>query len=777
AQADTEWKFARGKLWISYFDEGGTLPTPFNIIPSPKSFLYAMAWLKDKVCSCSKRHQRSKWQSIRKVVKKVNEKEARYQSVMRDLIKRYLMVRQKSDDKQGVTEDDLNEIKGDISAFRFELLEIFRTNGMRTPAHMQQRSTKLRRRGSKRSMQSRRYGRFPGGEDQQQQQQEGGSIGRFDTISEEESDSLNGSVNGWPLAGRQAGARTPTTPPRRRLPPLSSQDSSESFQSSGAQASPPERRQQQQQAELALDPAQLPGYQRSGTANSDTAAANAAAAAFTKKTIGAVKKVSFNWNQEDDNEQERQRSAEGDGGSVYVYDGSPEASTPQPQPPHPTREQPQAPPQRARGERRSDLSGRFGGLASGTLAFRLSWKRLTAAIGPDRDVDDDEPAAPPPPRPLGFRQPMEALRRTGTDSACRQLLSWATLDSSRSAAVTNSTLAELPTPTEGRLRNGGTEDSRACWRVPAAVAAAESELELAAVAAEQPGREGEVPPLPRPPPWLYSLLSAAAAVGGGGAARRSGARRTAPAAVVEDVADDDVSSAAAAAAAAESGSESAAAAAVGGWARCCQPSWLEKSSQREARRAARPASSVSPETNSGADSADADFAQEFSAAVLSGTGTEAAEAAEVLAGAACFRLARWRRSWRARASASRRMNSRKPLNTKLAGVSPGCTRLLTRKTRLPGKARGRGLLRSRKRRSSKRSSSCGEGGNGVDCERIGTEGSGLKDRDRIGTEGSGLKDRDSGLKDRDCRIGTEGSGLKDRDSGRDCRIGTDQDRD
>ncbi|PAA76641.1 hypothetical protein BOX15_Mlig029366g3 [Macrostomum lignano] len=355
AQADTEWKFARGKLWISYFDEGGTLPTPFNIIPSPKSFLYAMAWLKDKVCSCSKRHQRSKWQSIRKVVKKVNEKEARYQSVMRDLIKRYLMVRQKSDDKQGVTEDDLNEIKGDISAFRFELLEIFRTNGMRTPAHMQQRSTKLRRRGSKRSMQSRRYGRFPGGEDQQQQQQEGGSIGRFDTISEEESDSLNGSVNGWPLAGRQAGARTPTTPPRRRLPPLSSQDSSESFQSSGAQASPPERRQQQQQAELALDPAQLPGYQRSGTANSDTAAANAAAAAFTKKTIGAVKKVSFNWNQEDDNEQERQRSAEGDGGSVYVYDGSPEASTPQPQPPHPTREQPQAPPQRARGERRSDL--------------------------------------------------------------------------------------------------------------------------------------------------------------------------------------------------------------------------------------------------------------------------------------------------------------------------------------------------------------------------------------------------------------------------------------
>ena len=35
-KADTEWKFARSKLWISYFEEGGTLPPPFNIIPTPK---------------------------------------------------------------------------------------------------------------------------------------------------------------------------------------------------------------------------------------------------------------------------------------------------------------------------------------------------------------------------------------------------------------------------------------------------------------------------------------------------------------------------------------------------------------------------------------------------------------------------------------------------------------------------------------------------------------------------------------------------------------------
>lgn len=35
--SDTEWKFARTKLWMSYFDESGTLPPPFNIFPSVKT--------------------------------------------------------------------------------------------------------------------------------------------------------------------------------------------------------------------------------------------------------------------------------------------------------------------------------------------------------------------------------------------------------------------------------------------------------------------------------------------------------------------------------------------------------------------------------------------------------------------------------------------------------------------------------------------------------------------------------------------------------------------
>jgi len=37
-RSDLEWKFARCKLWMSYFDTEDILPPPFNICPSPGLF-------------------------------------------------------------------------------------------------------------------------------------------------------------------------------------------------------------------------------------------------------------------------------------------------------------------------------------------------------------------------------------------------------------------------------------------------------------------------------------------------------------------------------------------------------------------------------------------------------------------------------------------------------------------------------------------------------------------------------------------------------------------
>jgi transient receptor potential cation channel subfamily C protein 4 len=51
---------------------------------------------------------------------------------MRNLVRRYVTLEQRKAESQGVTEDDVNEIKNDISAFRFELIEILRSSGMNT---------------------------------------------------------------------------------------------------------------------------------------------------------------------------------------------------------------------------------------------------------------------------------------------------------------------------------------------------------------------------------------------------------------------------------------------------------------------------------------------------------------------------------------------------------------------------------------------------------------------------------------------------------------------
>ena len=47
-------------------------------------------------------------------------------------MRRYVTQEQRKAENEGVTEDDVNEIKNDISAFRFELIEIMRASGMNT---------------------------------------------------------------------------------------------------------------------------------------------------------------------------------------------------------------------------------------------------------------------------------------------------------------------------------------------------------------------------------------------------------------------------------------------------------------------------------------------------------------------------------------------------------------------------------------------------------------------------------------------------------------------
>uniref|UniRef100_A0AAY5LBW1 Transient receptor ion channel domain-containing protein n=1 Tax=Esox lucius TaxID=8010 RepID=A0AAY5LBW1_ESOLU len=166
--ADVEWKFARAKLWLSYFDEGRTLPPPFNLVPSPKSFYYLALRIRAclvKLCKAKARHHDNQPETciinlrfkvskaalkgvaetsglsdsldvlhqyrpqkrtpgqddftIRKPIKHPT----RYQKLMKRLIKRYVLKAQVDSENDEINEGELKEIKQDISSLRYELLE------------------------------------------------------------------------------------------------------------------------------------------------------------------------------------------------------------------------------------------------------------------------------------------------------------------------------------------------------------------------------------------------------------------------------------------------------------------------------------------------------------------------------------------------------------------------------------------------------------------------------------------------------------------------------
>nr|6YSN_A Chain A, Maltose/maltodextrin-binding periplasmic protein,Short transient receptor potential channel 5 [synthetic construct]6YSN_B Chain B, Maltose/maltodextrin-binding periplasmic protein,Short transient receptor potential channel 5 [synthetic construct]6YSN_C Chain C, Maltose/maltodextrin-binding periplasmic protein,Short transient receptor potential channel 5 [synthetic construct]6YSN_D Chain D, Maltose/maltodextrin-binding periplasmic protein,Short transient receptor potential channel 5 [ len=126
--ADIEWKFARTKLWMSYFDEGGTLPPPFNIIPSPKSFLYLGNWFNNTFCPKRDPDGRRRRRNLRSFTERNADsliQNQHYQEVIRNLVKRYVaaMIRN-SKTHEGLTEENFKELKQDISSFRYEVLDL-----------------------------------------------------------------------------------------------------------------------------------------------------------------------------------------------------------------------------------------------------------------------------------------------------------------------------------------------------------------------------------------------------------------------------------------------------------------------------------------------------------------------------------------------------------------------------------------------------------------------------------------------------------------------------
>uniref|UniRef100_A0A3Q2XVP7 Transient receptor potential cation channel, subfamily C, member 6b n=1 Tax=Hippocampus comes TaxID=109280 RepID=A0A3Q2XVP7_HIPCM len=125
--ADVEWKFARAKLWFSYFDQGTSLPVPFNLLPSLSPIAALLRGLKGCLWEAARGKVRENMQGDemernKPVILKLATSVSNFQKIMNRLVKRHILKAQRDKENDGVNEGELNEIKRDISSLRFELL-------------------------------------------------------------------------------------------------------------------------------------------------------------------------------------------------------------------------------------------------------------------------------------------------------------------------------------------------------------------------------------------------------------------------------------------------------------------------------------------------------------------------------------------------------------------------------------------------------------------------------------------------------------------------------
>lgn len=167
--ADCEWKFSRSLLYMEYIGEGCTLPVPLNILGGPRALINKIA----KACCCCKSaddvrepsdevtgskvdpdHSNTNGASsaakehgglsvdiatiemyestlspedmdMRRRSQSIIMEPLDYKKVIQTIIQRYIFDIQREAE---VTEDDFEEIKQDISSFRYEMLNQIKAN-------------------------------------------------------------------------------------------------------------------------------------------------------------------------------------------------------------------------------------------------------------------------------------------------------------------------------------------------------------------------------------------------------------------------------------------------------------------------------------------------------------------------------------------------------------------------------------------------------------------------------------------------------------------------
>ncbi|KAL3314239.1 Short transient receptor putative channel 4 [Cichlidogyrus casuarinus] len=143
-RADFEWKFARTKLWMNFFNQNYILPSPFNVFPNWETvsalWIFTYEGVKQLILKLHRvtfqREVDNKEENNISVLTRTTPMESikklHFQSVMSEVVVRYLLRKLHSQcDNTEISKDHLDDLKADISAFRFELFDILEINGIR----------------------------------------------------------------------------------------------------------------------------------------------------------------------------------------------------------------------------------------------------------------------------------------------------------------------------------------------------------------------------------------------------------------------------------------------------------------------------------------------------------------------------------------------------------------------------------------------------------------------------------------------------------------------
>ncbi|KAG7264561.1 LOW QUALITY PROTEIN: hypothetical protein CRUP_019969 [Coryphaenoides rupestris] len=133
---DKEWKFARAKLWLSYFDDKCTLPPPFNTLPSPKTMCYLLTSMNKWICSHTSTGRVKRQNSLKEWRNLKQKRDENYQKIMCCLVHRYLTsTRQKMQSTDQATVENLSDLRQDLSKFRNEMRDLLGFRTSKTAQH------------------------------------------------------------------------------------------------------------------------------------------------------------------------------------------------------------------------------------------------------------------------------------------------------------------------------------------------------------------------------------------------------------------------------------------------------------------------------------------------------------------------------------------------------------------------------------------------------------------------------------------------------------------